>query len=171
MFRTKLQSLARSFLIAGVIGGGTFFAADRVTTAQPVAGSTADPADDVIDGRWVVIELTRGDVAGKILPSEDVTGVVTFTGDRFRFTLESFQFSDPQASATVAFDPARTPKHIDLTFTSGPDAGKTAKGIYETAGDTMRICVPAAAPFDDRPTDFSAPEGTTRMLFVLQKAR
>jgi uncharacterized protein (TIGR03067 family) len=170
MFGTRLHALARVFVIAVFAAGGLFAAANRHSVAQPLAAPTAR-ADDALDGRWEVVELTRGDVAGKILPSEDVTGIIVFTGDRFRFTLESFQFSDPQASATVTLDASQTPKQMDLTFTAGPDAGKTAKGVYELAGDTLKICVPAAAPFDDRPTDFTVPEGSTRMLFVLRKER
>jgi uncharacterized protein (TIGR03067 family) len=158
------------FVIAVLVAGGTFVAANRQTVVQPLAGPTAR-ADDALDGRWEVVELTRGDVAGKILPNEDVTGVVVFAGDRFRFTLESFQFSDPQASASFTLDTSQTPKQVDLMFTAGPDAGKSAKGVYELAGDTLKICVPAAAPFDDRPTDFTVPEGSTRMLFVLRKER
>jgi uncharacterized protein (TIGR03067 family) len=170
MFGTQRQTHARLFVIAVLAAGGMVVLANRHTVAQPLAGPTAR-ADDALDGRWEVVELTRGDVAGKILPSEDVTGVVVFAGDRFWFTLESFQFSDPQASATVTLDASQSPNHMDLTFTAGPDAGKTAKGVYELAGDTLKVCVPAAAPFDDRPTDFTVPEGSTRMLFVLRKER
>ena len=171
MFRTKLPLISSLATLAGLTGWGFSAAAWPPAGRQPAPMERAWPAEDFLEGRWEVVELTRGDVAGKILPSEDVTGLVVFAGDKFRFTLESFQFSDPQASATFTLDPTQTPKAIDLTFTTGPNAGKTAKGIYEVGGEGMKMCVPATDPLDERPTDFGVPEGVARSLFILRKER
>ncbi|MFO0850280.1 MAG: TIGR03067 domain-containing protein [Gemmataceae bacterium] len=55
--------------------------------------------------------------------------------------------------ATVTVDPTATPKSLDYALTSGPDAGKTVKCVYEfTDPDTLRIRYGGV----DRPTDFAA---------------
>jgi uncharacterized protein (TIGR03067 family) len=41
-------------------------------------------------------------------------------------------------------DLTASPKTMDLTFTEGPQTGKTALGIYKVEGDTYRLC--RAAP-------------------------
>jgi uncharacterized protein (TIGR03067 family) len=128
-------------------------------------------AASVLEGRWEVTELTRGDVATKILPEEDMTGFVIFDRDRLRFQIESFGYVDQRMSATFEVDGSRTPNRIDLTFTSGPNAGKSAKGIYELSGDELRICMPAAEPFDVRPTNFTVADGMPVMLFVMHRSK
>ncbi len=43
---------------------------------------------------------------------------------------------------TLKVDPTKTPKHWDPTVTTGPATGRTALGIYELEGDTLKICLP-----------------------------
>src|SRR5262245_47374983 len=118
----KVTSSIRSALFLAALVGT--LAGVRHATAQAAAAKT----ESALEGRWEVTELTRGDVATKILPEEDMTGVVLFDRDRFRFQIESFGYVDHRSSATFELDTSRSPNRIDLTFTAGPNAGKTAKG-------------------------------------------
>jgi uncharacterized protein (TIGR03067 family) len=66
-------------------------------------------------------------------------------------------------------DPTRKPKAIDFVGLEGPATGQKLHGIYELDGDTVRFCL---APADkDRPTDFTAKEGSGRMLSVWKRAK
>jgi uncharacterized protein (TIGR03067 family) len=68
--------------------------------------------------------------------------------------------------STFTIDPAKTPRRIDITGTEGENAGKTAQGIYELDGDTLKICY--TMPGKDRPKAFESKEGS-RATFVVWK--
>ncbi|MBI2805482.1 MAG: TIGR03067 domain-containing protein [Planctomycetes bacterium] len=69
---------------------------------------------------------------------------------------------------TVEFQlaPSAKPKGIDLVLDL---QGKPQiyRGIYEIAGDTLKLCV--SLPEKDRPTEFSANAGTKRVLLTLRR--
>jgi uncharacterized protein (TIGR03067 family) len=69
--------------------------------------------------------------------------------------------------ARFRIDPAKKPKAIDYTMTEGPTKGKTQLGIYELDGDTVKFCF--AAPGKERPTEFTADEGSQRTLSVWKR--
>jgi uncharacterized protein (TIGR03067 family) len=167
MWKTTLKPVLLTLVVVAGVSIAVL-SIGRTSVAQPRADRIQ--SDTHLEGRWEVVELTRGDLANKILPEEDMTGFVAFEGDRFRFTIESIGYVDRRSTATFTLDPSQTPNAIDLTFVTGPDAGKTAKGLYEFAGEELRICIPSMDPFDDRPKDFTVAEGSTRMLFVMKRA-
>ena len=53
---------------------------------------------------------------------------------------------------------------VDYAMTEGPTKGKTHLGIYELDGDMVKFCF--AAPGEDRPTKFTAKEGSGRTLSI-----
>ena len=64
----------------------------------------------------------------------------------------------------VAMDPATAPKTITFEFADGPLKGQKRHGIYELAGNQLKLCYgPAEKP---RPTSFSAPMGSGYFLEV-----
>ena len=69
--------------------------------------------------------------------------------------------------AKFSIDPRKKPKAIDYNMTEGPTKGKTHLGIYELDGDTVKFCF--AAPGGDRPTDFTAKEGSQRTFSVWKR--
>ena len=71
------------------------------------------------------------------------------------------------AVANVAVDPNANPRAIDFTFAVGPLQGQKCHGIYELAGNQLKLCYgPADKP---RPTGFSAPHKSGYFLEVWAK--
>lgn len=59
---------------------------------------------------------------------------------------------------SFTIDPFKTPKQIDFTFLSGPQAGKKSIGIYESRDDEnyRMLCMTDPGTDAPRPTDYSA---------------
>src|SRR5215216_2242606 len=114
-----------------------------------------------LEGEWT---MESGEIDGQAMPEEmrktakrvvkDGETTVTIGGQLFM-------------KAKFTIDPAKKPKAIDYTMTGGPTEGKTQLGIYELDGDTVKFCF--AAPGKDRPTDFTAKEGSHRTLSVWKR--
>jgi uncharacterized protein (TIGR03067 family) len=66
-------------------------------------------------------------------------------------------------------DASRTPPHIDMVFTDGPNQGKTVKGVYELKGDALKLCV--SPPDGDRPAALASRKGETWELFELVRKK
>src|SRR5260370_3005290 len=54
----------------------------------------------------------------------------------------------------INVDPTQKPRTINVTFTSGPDKGKTALGIYELSGNQFKVCMGVAGA--ERPKEFAS---------------
>ena len=75
----------------------------------------------------------------------DLSGIAFKSDDQLKFSFPAESTSKITAFATngrsYTLDASKTPKHVDLTITSGSDAesmkfeGKTSKGLYELDGD------------------------------------
>src|SRR4029077_5001255 len=72
-----------------------------------------------------------------------------------------------QVQATMTVDPSKSPKTFDYLLTRGPDAGKTALGIYELSGDTLKTNF--APPGQPRPSDFTTKAGDGRTSSVWKR--
>lgn len=71
------------------------------------------------------------------------------------------------AVANVTLDQAAAPRGIEFTFASGPLQGQKCHGIYELAGNQLKLCYgPADRP---RPGTFSAPPKSGYFLEVWAK--
>jgi len=70
---------------------------------------------------------------------------------------------------TIKIDPAKKPKTVDTTYSTGENKGKVAKGIYEIDGDTYRLCF--AQPGSERPKEFSAKAGSGNTLIVYKREK
>lgn len=116
-----------------------------------------------LDGTW---QMVSGQASGFPLPEEKAK-----TGKRVAKDGETtITFGDqPYFKAKYTIDPSKKPKTIDYMMTEGPTKGKTHLGIYELDGDTVKFCF--AAPGKDRPTDFTAKEGSERTLSVWKREK
>src|SRR5207249_10246431 len=129
---------------------------------------SAAGADDTVkkemsqlEGAW---SMVSGEANGMSMPKETVD-----TGKRVAKDGETTITIGGQVyfKAKFTIDPAKKPKAIDYTMTEGPTKGKTHLGIYELDGDTVKFCF--AAPGKDRPTEFTAKEGSQRTLSVWKR--
>jgi uncharacterized protein (TIGR03067 family) len=78
------------------------------------------------------------------------------------------ELTSPGIAADLKLDPSKDPKAVDLSYTEGPSAGRTVKGIYKLEGDKLTICR-ALKQDGKRPTEFSAPAGSGKMLFEFKR--
>jgi len=130
----------------------------------------AAPAEDAakkemaqLEGEW---SMVSGEADGQSLPDEMVRtgkrvakdGVTTIT-----------MGGQPYFKAKFTIDPAKKPKAIDYDMTEGATKGKKHLGIYELDGDTLKFCF--AAPGKDRPTEFTAKEGSQQTYSVWKREK
>ena len=144
----------RWMLLPAALTAGLVMAAD--------AKDDANKKDmDALQGKWQLVSLTRD---GK---DQDVPK------DAVRVIKDNTYTVTPRPGVTITgtfkIDATAKPKTIDMTATSGDNAGKTSLGIYDLDGDTLKICW--APPGKDRPTEFKSAEGSGVLLSVQKKAK
>lgn len=125
-------------------------------------GRTADDSKSEFEGTWDLVSVERD---GKERPVEKGTQMVT-TGNKFVVKAGDKVI----VAGTFKFDASKKPKTVDVTYTEGPDKGKTIKGIYAVEGDTARFCRPGTAE-QERPTEFKTKEGTGGLASVYKRAK
>jgi uncharacterized protein (TIGR03067 family) len=130
----------------------------------------ADAGDDAakkdlekFQGNWQLISMERD---GKKTPDEDAKKItLLIQGKRFILRKDAAVISE----GTMTLDPAKKPKAIDETITTGPNKGKTFSAIYEIDADQHRICFAAAGK--ERPTAFSSTPGSGQILQIWKREK
>src|SRR5262249_47235108 len=74
----------------------------------------------------------------------------------------TFTQGTAESKGTFKVDLTQKPKTIDITFTEGPEKGKTVLGIYELEGDTYKLCL--SLKDKDRPKEFVSKAGSGHIL-------
>lgn len=128
----------------------------------------ADTGDDAakknlakFQGNWQLISMERD---GKMTPAEDAKKItLTIQGDKFILRKDATVISE----GTMKLDPAKKPKEVEETITTGPNKGKKYLAIYEIDDEQHKICFAAAGK--DRPTAFSS--GSGQMLQVWKREK
>ncbi len=111
-----------------------------------------------LNGTWKVDSIVQD---GQKMDAEEAhKWVVTMDGDKYVVKVDGQILEEGK----IKIDPSKSPKHIDISPTTGNDAGSTRKGIYEVKGDEQKICF--APPDQERPKEFSSKEGSGRLLIV-----
>lgn len=103
------------------------------------------------------------EVEGREMPEETLAdGRITIEGDRFTSTGMGAEYA-----GTIALDLSASPRQLDMKFEAGPEKGNTNFGIYELAGDRLRICL--ATHGTVRPSKFdSTPDSVGGSGFVIE---
>ena len=114
-----------------------------------------------LDGDW---SMQSGEADGQSLPKEMVKSAKRVAKDGETTIMIGGQV---YFKAKFSIDSTKKPKAIDYMMTEGFTKGKTHLGIYELDGDTVKFCF--AAPGKDRPTEFTAKEGSQRTLSVWRR--
>lgn len=144
-------------------GGTVYFSSTIQTTRRAGGGETAGvDTSAAFDGMW---ELTTFERDGQAAPLQSRTLWIQTGG---RFTIR--RGDDVLAAGTSRLDPTVTPKAVDVTYTAGPDKGRTFKGIYEVNGETVRFCR-AGSPEGPRPVAFRSRPGSGEFVAVYRRAQ
>jgi len=144
---------------------GSGFALETLTRGKrkPAAKAKAAAAPprtssepNEFDGEW---QMVSGVMDGVAMKESDVRWVRRVSAGN-----EMTVKAGPQTMVKVTFshDSSHDPKTIDYVNTAGPNKGKTQLGIYEFAGDLLRVCV--SAPGSARPKEFKSVRGDSRTL-------
>ena len=139
---------------------GVFAMATMVMADPPAAAPASDL--DKLQGYWKPLQC---DYEGKAQMPTDLMKQVTVVFDKSEYHL---YFKDSKtdkdnkpivfrlAQATVALDPST--KTITLEFADGPLKGKKSHGIYELAGNQLKVCYGSVDK--PKPTKFESPAGS-----------
>jgi uncharacterized protein (TIGR03067 family) len=79
------------------------------------------------------------------------------------------QAGEHMQESVLSVDPGQPLRTIDCTMLSGKHKGATYLGVYEFAGDELRLCY--ALDGQPRPTDFSSVPGGGHYLAVFRRVR
>jgi uncharacterized protein (TIGR03067 family) len=114
------------------------------------------------EGTWKIVSLT---VDGTEMPA------TLFKETRLILRGDKFTHVEGKTAhaGTFKVDLGKKPKQIDITFTEGPEKGKTIAGIYELEGDTYKVCIGMKGT--DRPTAFESKAGSGVGLEVLHREK
>jgi uncharacterized protein (TIGR03067 family) len=125
------------------------------------ADDAAKKEMSLLEGEW---SMVSGERDGQAIP-EDLakTGKRVVKDGETTVTLGDMVVM----KAKFTIDPSKKPKTIDYSVNEGAAKGNKVLGIYELDGDTIKFCF--SAPDKDRPTDFSAKEGSGRTLSVWKR--
>ncbi len=123
---------------------------------------------DALQGNWTLVasDGPRGKKSDEDLKKDP--GIVEIDGNKMRIYVKNLH----DLEGVARFDPTATPKTIDFLNVSDGDPykGKTALGIYELQGDTLRSCWTTG--FDmGRPSQFSTGPNVNQAvdIYVRQK--
>jgi uncharacterized protein (TIGR03067 family) len=142
--------MRRESLVLGVLLAALAFAADK--------GKDLDK----LQGTWSRVSEEKN---GKKTAEDDLKKIrLTIKGDSY-----SLDDGKEKRTGTLKLDQTKAPKAIDIIAAEGPNKGKTLKGIYKIEDDTFTYCV--AQPDKDRPTEFSAKEGSGHALLVNKREK
>lgn len=130
--------------------------------------ATAQKADDKaapFEGTWEVVKL---EIVGEdVTPFlKDADAMMTFKGTGYAFAAKT-----EKESGTFQFDATAKPARIDLTIVEGRGKGKVQPGVYEFAGDTLKLCLGNEGA-KERPTKCaSGKHGPELVLFTLKRKK
>jgi uncharacterized protein (TIGR03067 family) len=155
MQRSAVVGLVLGVLIAG-------------TTALWAADNDQEAAikedREKMEGNWTVASLVMN---GTKVPEGELKKLKIIIAADGKWTV--LNDGETIITTTTKIDPTKSPKTVDMKFVTGDLQGKSALGIYEVTDDTIKYC--RAAPGKDRPTDFSAKEGSEHILAVYQREK
>ena len=134
-------------------------AAEQMAPPKNSAGS--QPARNELDGSWKYVSVGGN---GKTTPADRLADMrVTFAGQQYSSTKAGKVIEQ----ATLTADPSKQPKTIDLAITQGEFKGQTLLGIYEFAGDVLRVAF--AEPGQARPAEIVNRAGLRQDIWELRR--
>ena len=150
--------MLRVCALMGVFGMTTLVMADP----PPSAPAASDL--DKLQGYWKPLQCEH---EGKGAMPVDLMKQITVVFDKNAFHLyfkDSKNDKDGKpiilrlALATVTLDETTTPRSITFEFADGPLKGKKSHGIYELAGNQLKMCYGSTEK--PKPSKFESPAGS-----------
>jgi uncharacterized protein (TIGR03067 family) len=143
---------------------GAFVLTLALVTPVALGGRKTDDAKK-LRGTWT---LVSGEDQGKPIPPEKLKGNRVAISDKT--IVASDRDNKKVYVMTYKLDPSQKPHAIDMTVVEGDEKlkGKSAKGIYELKGDTLRLAYAFAGA---RPTEFATQKGDKQLSFVLKRVK
>lgn len=112
-------------------------------------------------GVWQATKVT---VSGQSIPAAELGSIrLTLTGTRFTTRRGEETLFDSSYTA----DSTTSPMEIEMVGSGGDFEGQAALGIYELAGETLRICY--SMPGFGRPREFASAPGSGAFLIILRR--
>ena len=142
--------MLRCALMIGAFALGTVIA----------VGADTKPSDDLdaIQGNWKPLQIeSDGKPQMKSELMSQVTGVYD-KSEYFLYFVDKANGGNPKvlllAHTNLTLDQKTNPRGITFEFLEGPNKGKRSHGIYEIAGNQLKLCYgPTELP---RPTEFKS---------------
>jgi uncharacterized protein (TIGR03067 family) len=137
-------------LLAGLLAAG----------AAP--GAPAPKAEASLQGTWNKVKAEYDGAAA----AAGEAARVHVTAAKVTYTFDGGWIFGENASAefTYKVNPTKAPKSIDLISKDGKGTETVLPGIYELRGGRLKVCLGKK-----RPTTFTAPKGSERVLIVFQR--
>jgi uncharacterized protein (TIGR03067 family) len=115
-----------------------------------------------LQGTWVVVEAERDGA-----PLDRIKGNKLVVKDN-QFTVVT---PSAELKGDLKLDPDKAPKAIDFYHQEGLLRDKKWEGIYKLDGDKLTLCYAEADSGKDRPDEFTAQEGSNRLLIVVERKK
>ncbi|MBI1313696.1 TIGR03067 domain-containing protein [bacterium] len=138
---------------------------------HPVKPNSVETELASLQGAWLLSTLETQGWPEPIGKGPDQTG----QGSEWKWLIEKNEivWTSPQGEEirlSFTIDPAKSPKHFDVTFLSGPDKGKNCPGLYERGGmlgKSLWLCLADPGSKAGRPADLSFTSYGGRSLMIL----
>jgi uncharacterized protein (TIGR03067 family) len=132
---------------------------------QAQKAGTSESAEQALQrqqGRWVAVASRRDGQDAEETLVNSISRVVE--ADQVYWMRDGKRF----AGTTIALDPSRDPKRIDVTPDGGPARDQRVLGIYCFEEDRLVICMADAGK--PRPEKFTAESGEPHTLMTFRRA-
>lgn len=135
------------------------------TTSSVVHSAENDAAElKLFQGRWNIVQLVEN---GRVLSEEQIKSELP-SGGQVEIIENTIIFQSPvdgkKSAKTFSVTATQYPKTISIFSQQILDGF----GVYKFDDNRLVICI-SHSTSEERPTEFSAPEGSQRMLMVLKK--
>jgi uncharacterized protein (TIGR03067 family) len=120
------------------------------------------PTDlDRLQGTWRIAKL---EMDGRTASAPEFDGAaIAISGKTFTSIMPGSTYA-----GTIRVDETKSPKTLDLLFTTGPQKGTINPGIYKLRGDTWTMCL--AMRGKTRPKTFATKANTGLVVETLERA-
>lgn len=108
-----------------------FLAFTVATIAFPLVAPAEEKDEPALEGKWVLVSVEGAGIKlGEAQLKQDPRGFVFKDGK-----VESFLRDTVRGKGTIAVEPAKTPKQVDIVLSAvGSTESETVRGIYQLGG-------------------------------------